>query len=55
MSSGSEIYAVIEMSKVSKIMGPTVRVAAQAIVLRVESWMDGTYGYAVRFSKHQIF
>lgn len=55
MSSGSEIYVVIELSKVPDTMGPTVRVAAQAIVLRVEPWMDGTYGFAVRFSKHQIF
>lgn len=52
---GGDVYAVVELGKTSMGSRSSARVAAQGVVVRVESWMDGTHGFAVKFTKHQVF
>jgi hypothetical protein len=52
---GGEVYAVVELGSASRRGRSSARVAAQGVVVRVEPWMDGTQGFAVKFTKHQVF
>lgn len=51
---GNELYAVVELSSASRANRSTILLAAQGVVVRAESWMDGAQGFAVRFDKHQV-
>jgi hypothetical protein len=53
---GSEVYAIVELGHTArKKTCSGARVAVQGVVVRVEPWMDGTRGFAIKFTKHQVF
>ena len=52
---GGEVYGVVELSTTSRRSSSSARLAVQGVVVRVEPWMDGTLGFAIKFTKHQVF
>jgi hypothetical protein len=52
---GSEIYGMIELPKNANTPRSILRVSVEGIVSRVEPWLDGTSGLAVRFTRHRVF
>jgi hypothetical protein len=55
ISLGAEVYAVVELCSASRRSRSSARVAVQGVVVRVEPWMDGTHGFGLKFTKHQVF